>query len=85
MEESMEVVSEVVSEVVNGGFTVSELQPVVSSLGSQINVPTVIGVVAGVLGASVAVYLAWWGIRLALSALGNALNGRLGISSKRKG
>lgn len=41
----------------------SDLSSVLSAMTDQISVTTVIGVIAGVVGASIALVFMWWGVR----------------------
>lgn len=41
----------------------SDLSSVLSAMTEQISVTTVIGVIAGVVGASIALVFMWWGVR----------------------
>lgn len=56
----------------------SDLSSVLSAITGQISVTTVIGVVAGAIGASIALVFMWWGIRKLIRVLMSAFrNGRL--------
>lgn len=41
----------------------SDLSSVLTAMTSQISVTTVIGVIAGVVGAAIALVFMWWGVR----------------------
>ena len=41
----------------------SDLSSVLSAMTEQISVTTVIGVIAGVVGAAIALVFMWWGVR----------------------
>ena len=41
----------------------SDLQSVLTAMTSQVSVTTVIGVIAGVVGAAIALVFMWWGVR----------------------
>lgn len=41
----------------------SDLSSVLSAMTDQISVTTVIGVIAGVVGAAIALVFMWWGVR----------------------
>lgn len=41
----------------------SDLSAVLTAMTSQISVTTVIGVIAGVVGAAIALVFMWWGVR----------------------
>lgn len=51
--------------VVEGSGTIgwSDLSSVLTAMTSQISVTTVIGVIAGVVGAAIALVFMWWGVR----------------------
>lgn len=56
----------------------SDLSSVLSAITGQISVTTVIGVVAGAIGASIALVFMWWGIRKLIRVLMSAFRkGRL--------
>lgn len=47
----------------SGSIGWSDLSSVLTAMTSQISVTTVIGVIAGVVGASIALVFMWWGVR----------------------
>lgn len=51
--------------VESAGSTIgwSDLSSVLAAMTSQISVTTVIGVIAGVVGAAIALVFMWWGVR----------------------
>lgn len=51
--------------VESAGSTIgwSDLSSVLTAMTSQISVTTVIGVIAGVVGAAIALVFMWWGVR----------------------
>lgn len=56
----------------------SDLSSVLSAITGQINVTTVIAVVAGAIGASIGLVFMWWGVRKLIRVLMSAFRrGRL--------
>lgn len=47
----------------SGSIGWSDLSSVLTAMTSQISVTTVIGVIAGVVGAAIALVFMWWGVR----------------------
>lgn len=47
----------------SGAIGWSDLSSVLTAMTSQISVTTVIGVIAGVVGAAIALVFMWWGVR----------------------
>lgn len=41
----------------------SDLQPIITALQNQLNADSIVGVIAGIAGAAVALAFLWWGAR----------------------
>lgn len=61
-------------------FTVTQLQQILSAVTGVIDVTTIVGFVAAIIGVGAAFVLMWFGIRKALSAvMGSVKKGRIGV------
>lgn len=56
------------------------LTPIVTSITAQFSIATILGVVAGIIGAGIGFVFMWWGGRKALaSILGSAKKGKVSV------